>query len=323
MRSRVLLVCAGGFPRWAWCSCCSWPLAAVSLGYALTYTGSTPYALASSLLNASLQIVEADTMAQRRDKLETGWKALGGLSTEQLHGLATLASLELEDSRLEDLEPQARRELIFESFVTFWSRQSQQAKLVLILEDTHWADALSLDLMEELAGALPDAPLLLVFFARPDRQQDDRQAKLQARLGEGAFREIILNELGPGETQQLVQGLLASRDVPPDLIGAIDGKAQGNPFFIEEIINSLLEDGSLTHQKDRWQMTRDLAEIQVPDTVQGVLAARIDRLDPDNKQTLQYAAIIGRSFAQQVLADLLEREIEETLEKLSGARLYF
>ena len=93
-------------------------------------------------------------------------------------------------------------------------------------------------------------------------------------------------------------------------------RPKGTRFFIEEIISSLLEDGSLARQQGGWELTRDLAEIQVPDTVQGVLAARIDRLDPDDKNTLQYAAIIGRSFAQQVLADLLEREIEETLGEL-------
>ncbi len=242
---------------------------------------------------------------------------MGGLSSEQQHGLAALTSVELEDSKLEDLEPQARREVISESFLSFWKGQSKQARLVIILEDTHWADTLSLDLVEELISALPDAPLLLVFFTRPDPHQDARHAKLQAKLGEGSFSEIFLQELDPGETHQLVQGLLASRDVPPDLIKAIAAQAQGNPFFIEEIIHSLLEDGSLSSQNGGWELIRDLAEIQVPDTVQGVLAARIDRLDPDDKQTLQHAAIIGRSFTQQVLAELLEGEIEDSLGKLS------
>jgi class 3 adenylate cyclase/tetratricopeptide (TPR) repeat protein len=287
------------------------------LGFALAYTVNTPYALASSLLNASLGIVEADTMEQRRGKLKRGWKTAGELSIEHLHGLAALASIEFEDSQLKDLEPQARREVIFESFIAYWQGHAQEDNLVLILEDTHWADTLSLDLIEELVAALPHAPLLLVSFTRPDRRQDEGQERLQSKLGEDAFSQIFLNELDPGQTGQLVQGLLASEDVPPDLIQAIDGQAQGNPFFIEEIINSLLEDGSLIHRQDGWELTRDLAEIQVPDTVQGVLAARIDRLETDDKQTLQHAAIIGRTFSQQVLADLLVREIEETLGKLS------
>jgi tetratricopeptide (TPR) repeat protein len=105
--------------------------------------------------------------------------------------------------------------------------------------------------------------------------------------------------------------------VPPDLIRVIDGKAQGSPFFIEEIISTLLEDGSLIRQEGGWELTKEPADIEVPDTIQGVLAARIDRLGPDDKRTLQHAAIIGRSFAQQVLADLLEREVEETLGELS------
>ena len=289
----------------------------VSLGSALTHTGSTPYALVSSLLNESLHIIEADTLEQPREKLETCWKAMGGLSAEQQHGLAALTSVELEDSKMEDLEPQARREVISESFISFWKGQSQQARLVIILEDTHWADTFSLDLVEELVNALPDAPLVLVFFTRPDPHQDARHAKLQAKLGEGSFSEPFLQELDPGDTHKLAQGLLASSDVPPDLIKAITTQVQGNPFFIEEIIHSLLEDGSLSSQNGGWKLIRDLTEIQVPDTVQGVLAACIDLLDPDDKQTLQHAAIIWRSFAQQDLAELLEGEIEETLEKLS------
>jgi class 3 adenylate cyclase len=135
----------------------------ITLASAMTHTGNTPYALASSLLNASLHVVEGDTMEGRRDKLENGWQVVGGLSIEQLHGLAALASVSLEGSRLEELEPQARREVIFESFRAFWKRRSQTSRLVIVLEDTHWADALSLELIEELAVVLTGAPLLLAF----------------------------------------------------------------------------------------------------------------------------------------------------------------
>ena len=289
----------------------------VSLGSALGYTANIPYGLVSSLLNATLDMVDTDLMERRREKLHEGLKAAGELSAEHRHGLAALTAVDLEDSKLDDLEPQTRRNVIFESFVTFWSRKSRQSAVVLILEDTHWADALSLDLIYELLVDWQGGQLMLVFFTRSDSHQDVRYAELRAKSDEAAFIEIYLHELDSAETRLLVQGLLASKNVPAELVSAIDEQAEGNPFFVEEIVNSFLEDGTLVHQKEGWKLTSDLAEIQVPDTVQGVLAARIDRLDPDDKQTLQHAAIIGRSFAQQVLAGILEREIEESLSNLS------
>ncbi len=150
-------------------------------------------------------------MEQRREKIESNWKMLGGLSTEHLHGLAALASLEWEDSVLEKLEPQARRTVLFESFISYWRHQAQRASVVLILEDTHWADALSLDLIDELLGALPTAQILLVLFNRPDPIQDMRHAELRARHSEVVFSDISLQELDSGQTNQLVQGLLRIR----------------------------------------------------------------------------------------------------------------
>ena len=286
------------------------------LARALTFSGSTPYALASSLLKAAMNIVDTDTLEQRRENLLAGWQEIGSLSEEHLHGLAALTAVNLEKNSLDDLDPQARRDVIFESFITFWQRQAEQSLLVLVLEDTHWADELSLDLLEKLADALRNTGLLLIFISRPARRQEGRYLTLKSRLDKAFLSPIILKELDLGQTGRLVKGLLAFNEVPLDLIRGIDDKAQGNPFFIEEIVNSLLEDGSLMNQDGAWVLTKDMAAVQVPDTIQGVLATRIDRLEQDDKQILQYAAIIGRSFAQKVLAGLFEREIEGPLESL-------
>ncbi|MDX1415595.1 MAG: tetratricopeptide repeat protein, partial [Candidatus Promineifilaceae bacterium] len=168
----------------------------------------------------------------------------------------------------------------------------------------------------ELALSAPGSPLLIVYFSRAVRSQESRFKLLREGLEPDAYAEILLQELDTEQTGRMVRGLLAFEEVPPALLPAIDKHAQGNPFFIEEIVKTLLEDGSLIHREKGWTLTRELAEIHVPDTVQGVLAARIDRLEAGEKEVLQHAAIIGRSFPQQVLGSLFEREIESDLEVL-------
>jgi tetratricopeptide (TPR) repeat protein len=126
-----------------------------------------------------------------------------------------------------------------------------------------------------------------------------------------------LRDLTPSETNSVVRSLLGSAAIPDALLETIAETTQGNPFFIEEVINTLIEEGALRQVDGDWQLTRAMGDIHVPDTVQGVLAARIDRLGHEAKRLLQHAAIVGRIFWQQLLADLLGSDVDSPLAHLS------
>ena len=117
--------------------------------------------------------------------------------------------------------------------------------------------------------------------------------------------ELHLSPLSEGDSQQLVSNLLEVTALPGSLRQLIQAKAEGNPFYVEEVIRMLIDRGSLQRQGDAWIITRDLKEIEIPDTLQGVIMARIDRLPEDAKRTLQIAAVIGRRFQVKVLEAVL------------------
>ena len=117
--------------------------------------------------------------------------------------------------------------------------------------------------------------------------------------------ELHLSPLSEGDSQQLVSNLLEVTALPGSLRQLIQAKAEGNPFYVEEVIRMLIDRGSLQRQGDAWIITRDLKEIEIPDTLQGVIMARIDRLPEEAKHTLQIAAVIGRRFQVKVLEAVL------------------
>jgi tetratricopeptide (TPR) repeat protein len=286
----------------------------VWLGRAFSYTRQTPYALASSMLKSALSILETDNVDQRRKKLDQG---LSGMPVEQLHGLAAILALPYPDDSLSGLEPQARRHAIFEAFKTFCFSHAEQNQLVLIFEDVHWADDISLDLIESLVEEDHEVAFYCLLLTRPDTRTGFRYADLEGRMNAESYTTIQLDYLTHYQSGDMIRSLLPSSNVSEDIIQPILSVTQGNPFFIEEIISSFKEDGTLEPMNGGWQLARSLEGIQVPDTVQGVLAARIDRLEPDLKITLQQAAIIGRTFWQELLNNLVTKNVDSQLSKLS------
>ncbi len=294
-----------------------YPAAALWKGRVFSYDSHTPYRLVRDLLGDGLNIIEADSAEDRRVKLEFAWSAAGDLTLENLHGLAAILAIRYPDDSLDQLEPQARRTAIFESFVRFCEGQTKIGDLVLVLEDTQWADDLSLEVFEYLFSELPDSPIYILMLTRPVTDPGAKALEIRSRISRKVYSEVDLNELTSEEVEEMIQALLQSKKVPKWLTGAIVKRAQGNPFFIEEIINSFIEDGTLARNKGEWTVTRDAAEIQVPDTVQAVLAARIDRLDPELKHVIQNAAIVGRVFWQQLLTNLTGAQVDSRLTALA------
>jgi class 3 adenylate cyclase/tetratricopeptide (TPR) repeat protein len=199
--------------------------------------------------------------------------------------------------------PQSRSDELYWALRRLFETLARDRPAVIVLDDVQWAESAFLDLVEYLAGWSRDAPLLVVCLARPDL--------LDLRPGWGAGGVsgalVHLAPLGRAETRQLIDGILGSNleSVPG---AAIVRATEGNPLFVEEMVRMLVEDGVLRERDGTWEAPRSLPSLRVPETIQAVLAARLDLLEPDERTVLQRASVVGEVFWWSALAELADGE---------------
>jgi oligopeptide transport system substrate-binding protein len=230
-------------------------------------------------------------------------------------------SLPLEDglaSRLDDMDGQDLKTRTFEGVEMLLRCAASQAPLVLVCEDLHWADPTSIELLTRVLSVAGEVPLLLLCILRPVKDHSCwRFRDLAAQQYPGQYTDVLLDPLSPDESQTLVANLLEVDDLPAVLRRRVLSRAEGNPFYVEEVIRSLIDRHAITldARTGRWTARSDVGEIPIPDTLQGVLMARIDRLQEDTKRVLQLAAVIGRTFLHRVLAEIAveERRLDRQL----------
>jgi predicted ATPase len=190
---------------------------------------------------------------------------------------------------------------------------AMQVPTVILCNDVHWADPSSVDLTAELLALAGQAPLSFVLVSRPDPTAAGWRLITRARSLAGVPSvELHLEPLSGADSAQLVANLLNSATLPESLRELVLARTEGNPLFVEEVLRMLIEQGVLVRagegdSPERWQLTREVRGIDIPETLQGVLAARIDRLDEDAKHTLQVASVIGRRFDVPILERVLEQ----------------
>jgi class 3 adenylate cyclase/tetratricopeptide (TPR) repeat protein len=173
--------------------------------------------------------------------------------------------------------------------------------LVLVLEDLHWAEPTLLDLVEYLVGWSRGAPILVLVLARPDL--------LDLRPG-WPGEHLHLEPLGGGEVQTLLGNLLGTAELDHEIGARIEHAAEGNPLFVEELVRMLLEEGALVLDGGRW-VARDLGELPIPPSIQALLAARLDHLDPEERSILQCASVIGKQFWWSAVAELAPPDVRD------------
>lgn len=196
---------------------------------------------------------------------------------------------------------------IVNAVVTLVEAIATRQSLVLSLEDLHWADHSSLGVIRSLMMVTERAPILLIFLFRPDRDKPSWELKLMAET-EFAHRyaHLGLVPLDDASSRKLVENLLELADIPVEIKELIQERSEGNPFYLEELIRELIERGVLVQQDGRWQAGQAISEIEVPETLEKVVQARLDRLPQPERNTLQAASVIGRRFAYRVLGALAE-----------------
>ncbi len=187
---------------------------------------------------------------------------------------------------------------------------ARRRPLVVVCEDLHWSDVASLELLVYLMELTTRAPILFLCLFRPEREHASWKL-LDAAAQDGVRHvDVWLEPLTSDESKTLVGNLLRVEGLPAELRERILSHSEGNPFYVEEIIRSLLDDGAIERDPstNQWVATREVASIAIPDTLHGVLMARIDRLEDETKRVLQLASVIGRIFFYRVLAAIAQEE---------------
>ncbi|MGB6122060.1 MAG: AAA family ATPase, partial [Bacteroidota bacterium] len=231
--------------------------------------------------------------------------------------LFLVVGIQEEDGPLKDVDPETRKQRTFDAVKRLLVRESKNQPLIVVFEDLHWLDDESQQFLDELCEIVPTTNTLLLVNYRP-----------QYRHSWGSksyYTQLRLDPLGAQDAEELLTSLIGGIQGPEELHSFILEKTQGNPFFIEEIIQSLFEDGILV-RAPTISLTKPLKDVQIPATVQGVLLARIDRLAPDEKALLQTLSVLGKQFSLALLrrvVDLPEGELGRLLDKLQASEFIF
>ena len=231
--------------------------------------------------------------------------------------LAFTLGLDTGNADFARLQPSAVRVEFERAWRVLLSGLASHGPVVLLVDDIHWADPVLLDLLEELAER-SQGPILFICPARP--QLTDARPTWGG--GRRNFSSIFLSPLPVDAAATLVTYLLDVDGLRDDARGQILARAEGNPFFLEEILRQLIDEGKIVHEEGRWRASEELSRFELPDTVQGVLAARIDLLRPDEKRTLQQASVVGRVFWRGAVAALVDGEnVDPDLRRLEEREL--
>jgi len=203
---------------------------------------------------------------------------------------------------------------------------SRERPIVLVFEDLHWADSLSVDAIMLLIEAITLAPLLLLCVYRPEQEHKCwRLGTLAAQKYPERFTELHLRELTSQQSRRLVESLLTIDSLPGSVKDLILDKSRGNPFFVEEVVRALVESGMVYQEGETWKAKEGIETLAVPESVQSVILSRVDRLDEGLKRVLQSASVIGRLFRRRLLEHTSKEggRIEQALWDLEDRRLIY
>src|SRR6266851_1741118 len=283
-----------------------------------SYGKATPYLPLIDLLKTYFQIEDRDDGRRRREKLTERLLTLDPALGPSLPAFLALLEVPVEDPHWQALDPPQRRQRTLDALKRLLLRESQVQPLLLVFENLHWIDTESQAFLDGLVESLPAARLLLLVNYRPEYQH-----------GWGSktyYTQLRLDPLPPASAEAMLQVLLGDDPGLAPLKRLLIERTEGNPFFLEESMRALVETGVLVGAPGAYRLAQTLPTIQVPATVQAVLAARIDRLPPEAKRLLQTAAVIGTEVPLpllQAIAELPEAALHGGLGHLQAAEFLY
>jgi len=286
-------------------------------GRCLHYGGSMAYLPFLAILRSYFFIKEGE----REFVIKKNMKENVTQVDEKLEGilppLHEILSLKVEDEEYLKLEPQQKREKTFEAIRDLLIRESEHKPLILVVEDLHWIDKTSEEFLDYLIGWLANSHILLILLYRPEY--------IHQWGSKSYYSQIGVDQLSTETSAELVQAILEEGEVVPELRELILNRAAGNPLFMEEFTHTLVENGSIQKKDHQYVLSIKASDIQVPDTIQGIIAARMDRLEDNLKRTMQVASVIGRDFAFRILQTItgMREELKSYLINLQGLEFIY
>jgi class 3 adenylate cyclase len=284
----------------------------------VSYGRATPYFPVIDLLKRYAHVEDTDDARTIRVKVTGQVLTLDETLQDTLPALLALLDVLPDDSPFHQLDPAQRRQRTLTALKRLLLRESQVQPLLLVFEDLHWIDTETQALLDSLVESLPTAQLLLLVNYRPEYQH-----------GWGSktyYTQLRLDPLAPGRADAFLHALLGDDPHLAPLTQLLIERTGGNPFFLEESVRTLVETGVLVGAPGAYRLVQALPTIQVPATVHAVLAARIDRLPPEEKHLLQTAAVIGTEVSLpllQAIAELPEEALHRGLVHLQAAEFLY
>jgi len=291
-------------------------------GHCLSFGKTMAFHPLVDLLQRRFGVEEDDGEAAIAAKIERGVTAVGAPLRPIAPYLRALLSVDPGDADVRAMSPAQRRGETFEALRRLLVHAADQRPQVLVIEDLHWIDGASEQFLAALVDSVPALRVLLIFTHRPG---------YSSPFGERTyFTRVVPAALSAEDSARMAAAVLATDALPVELRALVAAKAEGNPFYVEELVKSLEETGVLLQRDGGYELARPVIELSVPGTIHDVIAARIDRLEEAPKRTLQLASVIGREFTRRLVDRLAEvrarnddllRELT-TLELIHERRLY-
>jgi class 3 adenylate cyclase/tetratricopeptide (TPR) repeat protein len=275
-------------------------------GNAFAYAQNIPYFPLIDLISKAIHIGESDSPDTVREKLESSLDALLEDKENIVPYIGSLYSLDYPE--ISGVSPEYWKTELQKAMLNVLTALAQRGPTVVCLEDLHWADPSTLELVHFLLSETRH-PVLFLCVYRPIISPFPTH-----HINTMAFPhlELHLRDLSLSEAQNMVESLLKTETVPKELRHFIQRKVEGNPFYLEEAVNSLIESNILIHENGNWKVNGPIAETEISATIQGVITARVDRLELESKRILQEASVIGRSFYYDILKRI--SEIKENID---------
>jgi tetratricopeptide (TPR) repeat protein len=272
----------------------------------VSYGKATPYFPVIDLLKRYAHVEDHDDTRTVRAKVTGQVLTLDERLQDEIPALLPLLDALPDGSPFLHLDPPQRRQRTLEALKRLLLRESQAQPLLLVCEDLHWIDSETQALLDRLAEGLPTARIVLLVNYRPEYQH--------GWGGKTYYTQLRLDPLPPASADEVLQALLGDNPSLAPLKPLLITRTEGNPFFLEESVRTLVESRVLVGEPGAYRLAQALPTIQVPATVQAVLAARIDRLPSEEKHLLQTAAVIGTEVPLPLLQAIAERP-EDTLQR--------
>ena len=284
----------------------------------VSYGKATPYLPLLDLLKMYFKIHDRDNQREIREKITGKLLTLDESLKATLPAFLALLDLAVEDQQWQALDPPQKRQRTMDACKRLLLRESQAQPLLLVFEDLHWLDSETQSVLDSLVESLPTARLLLLVNYRPEHQHNWASKTF--------YSQLRLDPLPTESAEELLRSLLGDDPSLQTLKQLLITRTEGNPFFLEESVRTLVETRVLEGERDGYRLATPIESIQVPVTVQVVLAARIDRLSSEEKRLLQSASVIGEDIPFTLLsaiAELPEEELRRGLVHLQAAEFLY